>query len=87
MVNKNSQNKFRSYVEKMQIYLQTEYVGIVKEEPLQDVKPIQEVNNEPIKEPINDEILYEKPNLSRSTNQHEWTKDEWTNDILYPLDF
>lgn len=78
---------FRSYVEKMQIYLQTEYVGIVKEEPLQDVKPIQEVNNEPIKEPINDEILYEKPNLSRSTNQHEWTKDEWTNDILYPLDF
>ena len=56
---------FRTYVEKMQIYLQTEYDGPVKEE--------------------NDEIVYEKPNLARSTNQHEWTSQE--KDIIYSLEY
>ena len=56
---------FRTYVEKMQIYLQTEYDGPVKEE--------------------NDEIVFEKPNLARSTNQHEWTSQE--KDIIYSLEY
>ena len=56
---------FRTYVEKMQIYLQTEYDGPVKEE--------------------NDEIVFEKPNLARSTNQHEWTRQE--KDIIYSLEY
>ena len=56
---------FRTYVEKMQIYLQTEYDGPVKEE--------------------NDEIVFEKPNLARSTNQHEWKRQE--KDIIYSLEY
>jgi len=70
----NVKIEFRTYVEKMQIYLETEY-----KEPIKDVEPVKDV--EPIhEETINDEIMYEKPSLTRSTNQHEWT-----NDIL--LDF
>jgi len=78
---------FRSYVEKMQIYLQTEYNGSVKHDKVINEEPINEepINKEPInEEPIHDEILYEKPHLSRSTNQHEWTESA---DILYRLDF
>jgi len=72
--------EFRTYVEKMQIYLETEYKEPVKDvEPIKDVEPVKDV--EPIhEETINDEIMYEKPSLTRSTNQHEWS-----NNIL--LDF
>ena len=55
---------FRKYVEKMQIYLS--YLPHIKNESY---------NDETINE-YNDEIIYEKPHLSRSTNLHEWMNDE-----------
>ena len=63
---------FCRYVEKMRLYLSytkesrnSEYIS----------------DNKFTNEYENDEILYEKPQLSRSTNLHEWTHDD-----NYPLE-
>lgn len=83
------EQEYRRYVEKMQIYLQTEY-----KEPIQYIpeKEITRSNNDlpnigsidiTYSGEYNDEILYEKPNLSRSTNEHEWST---YNEQIYPLE-
>lgn len=67
------EQEFRMYVEKMQIYLQTEY-----KEPNEDFIIEKEIAR-------SIDINYEKPNLYRSTNEHEWKNDnEWTN--IVPLE-
>jgi len=61
------EQEYRRYVEKMQIYLQTEY-----KQPNEDC-----IIEKEIARSID---TYEKPNLCRSTNEHEWTtEDNWTN--------
>jgi chromosome segregation ATPase len=61
---------FRRYVEKMQLYLSYKK---------SNEKQIEErlIDNE-----YNDEIVYEKPKLCRSTNIHEWIND----DMIYSLE-
>ena len=61
---------FRRYVEKMQLYLSYKK---------SNEKQIEErlIDNE-----YNDEIIYEKPKLCRSTNIHEWRND----DMIYSLE-
>jgi hypothetical protein len=63
------EQEFRSYVEKMQIYLQTEY-----KQSNEDF--IQE------KEIARSTDIYKKPNLYRSTNEHEWTTEDILTNIV-----
>jgi predicted transcriptional regulator len=84
---------FRKYVEKMQIYLSymSEKIQTVHDkeqsytiERTDTIERSDTIERLPIERSINsyDEILYEKPQLYRSTNLHEWTIDE----MIYPLE-
>ena len=66
---------FRRYVEKMQLYLSYKKSN---EKQIEEIL----IEERQIYNEYNDEIVYEKPKLCRSTNIHEWIND----DMIYSLE-